>query len=228
MGAGAMSGDSCREAVWNLHYHEDPGALWELCQSLAKLPEFSEEFESAKKQHAEHTGAAVGLGVGAAFTGGALAGLCAGECAKANAVALNYLAYCIDHGLKEGVFERPDPEGDEIINHEDLNDLQLWEVVKRLMREEHLAAEYAVVKSIHDRWVTKVVSICVSAAAGGGNDDLIDLGLAAEGAPAMFETIAEIKTAINGVEDAQEVADTPFPLLRNYIKLAMERRQERL
>eukprot|EP00931_Biecheleriopsis_adriatica_P067962 TRINITY_DN42015_c0_g1_i1.p1 TRINITY_DN42015_c0_g1~~TRINITY_DN42015_c0_g1_i1.p1 ORF type:complete len:251 (+),score=61.99 TRINITY_DN42015_c0_g1_i1:81-755(+) len=223
-----MSRAQCCKAIWDLHYHEDMGARWELAQSLAKFPEFADEFNKIKSVYDGHVAGSVAAGIGAAFTAGALAGLSAGEAARACAVLLNYFAYCIQKGLDEGIFQRPEPSGSEIIDHHSLSDVQLWEVCKRLMREEKLAAEYAVVKAIHDCWVTKVISYCVSAAAGGGNDDLYDLGLNAEGMPELFDTVSKVKEVIGRVDDAQDIADeTPFAMLRNYILLCMEQRKAR-
>eukprot|EP00420_Gonyaulax_spinifera_P027987 CAMPEP_0197897100 /NCGR_PEP_ID=MMETSP1439-20131203/41660_1 /TAXON_ID=66791 /ORGANISM="Gonyaulax spinifera, Strain CCMP409" /LENGTH=227 /DNA_ID=CAMNT_0043517707 /DNA_START=65 /DNA_END=748 /DNA_ORIENTATION=+ len=224
---GDMSREACCEAVWDLHYLDDPAAMWELCQSLGKMEEFADTFQEIKKLHEQAVAKSVGFGVGAAFTGGALAGASAHAAAEAVAICRDFLAVCIEQGLKCGLFERPEPEGEDIIDHNDLNDLELLAVCKTLMREEHLASEYAVMMAVHDVWVTSVIKIAVCAAVDGGGSDLIDLGLEAEGLPDFFATMADIKERFGDVEDVQTVLDSPIPMLRNYIQLAMEKRKAR-
>ncbi|CAE8741575.1 unnamed protein product [Polarella glacialis] len=113
-----------------------------------------------------HVAAAVGLGVAAAFTAGATAGLCATTTAKAAACECNFLAYCIQVGLKSGMIQAPKPSGKDMVDPKKIPDLQLWGVCQRLMQEENMAAEYALVKAQHDCFVVKIVSICISAGAG--------------------------------------------------------------
>ena len=56
-----------------MHYHEDPAARWELCQSLGKMDEFREAFGKMNAKRDGHVAGAVAAGVGAAFTAGATA-----------------------------------------------------------------------------------------------------------------------------------------------------------
>ncbi|CAE8681760.1 unnamed protein product, partial [Polarella glacialis] len=218
MGA-TMTKEQVCKAVWDISFHEDAGKRWDLCQSLGKLPQFEKAFHTMNKVREGHVAAAVGLGVAAAFTAGATAGLCATTTAKAAACECNFLAYCIQVGLKSGMIQAPKPSGKDMVDPKKIPDLQLWGVCQRLMQEENMAAEYALVKAQHDCFVVKIVSICISAGAGGG--DLVDFGLELDGMPEFVDTLKEVKSHIGSFEDGQELhelASKSDPdLLRGFI-----------
>jgi len=167
-----------------------------------------------------------GLGVGAAFTAGALAGACAGETAKAAACECNFLAYCIHTGLRDGLIEAPEGTGTEILHPARIPDIQLWDTCKRLMTEEKMAAEYALIKAKHDLIVVKIVSIAVSLGAGGG-----DMGgevcLEIPGVPDFADVLEEIKGYIEDGEEIRDAAMTDQEMCRAFISKAMQRRQAR-
>ena len=240
---GGLSASKISVAIWDPQFFHNNDKFDDLVLSLGKQPEFAQAFGPVKKDIEKKNGAAVGAGVAAVFTAGATVTTAVAKGLQCKAIKLQWVAYCINAGIKKGLFVAPklgSVSPDKIMSPADIKKIpegQLKKICKKLRNEDKMVAQWCVMQALcllKDAKIVSIVGAIVGAGPPNGEELLTNMVLAMPEVPEIFETIngivgevQSITDKIDGIKNIKDASASSQDLRRAYIAMVMEKRKQR-